>query len=113
LSRPDPGAGRLRRADAAPAFVEPWHAQALAMADLLVRSGRISAARWAEALAAEIATAATQADAPETYFRAVLAALERLLAADGAIAPAELEEREHAWERAYLDTPHGQPVKLR
>ena len=26
--------------------------------------------------------------------------------------PSELEAREHAWEHAYLSTPHGKPVKL-
>jgi hypothetical protein len=84
------------------------------MADLLVRSGRISAKRWAEALGYEIRASEDNgaADESEAYFRAVLAALERLLAVDGTITPLELDTREHAWEHAYLSTPHGQPVKL-
>ena len=84
------------------------------MADLLVESGQISVPRWAETLGSEIKASEKrgEADEPETYFRAVLSALERLLADDGRITPAELEVREHAWEHAYLGTPHGQPVKL-
>jgi hypothetical protein len=38
---------------------------------------------------------------------------EPLLLKDRRITRSELEEREHAWEHAYLSTPHGQPVKLR
>jgi hypothetical protein len=34
-------------------------------------------------------------DDRETYYRAVLAALERLLAENGSVTPAELHEREH------------------
>jgi nitrile hydratase accessory protein len=105
----------LKARDGEPAFGEPWHAQALAMADLLVRSGMVSAARWAEALGSEINASASngEADEREAYFRAALAALERLLLKDGRITRSELDEREHAWEHAYLSTPHGQPVKLR
>jgi hypothetical protein len=35
-----------------------------------------------------------------------------LLAESGSVTPAELDEREHQWERAYLRTPHGKPVEL-
>ena len=51
-------------------------------------------------------------DDRETYYRAVLAALERSLEESGAVTRAELDEREQQWERAYLRTPHGQPVEL-
>ncbi len=84
------------------------------MADLLVQSGQISAKCWAETLGSEIKVLEISAAAaePETFFCAVLSALERLLSDDGRIMPSELEEREHAWEHAYLGTPHRQPVKL-
>ena len=83
-------------------FGEPWHAQTLALADLLVKSGAISSAPWAETLGAEIKALNAEPDDRETYFRAVLAALERLLAENGGVTHAELDEREHQWERAYL-----------
>ena len=83
------------------------------MADLLVGSGKISRTLWAETLGAEIRglAAGGARDDRESYFRAVLAALGRLLADDGSVPPAELAERERQWERAYLRTPHGQPVE--
>ena len=115
MNPPDPGWGYLKTRDGGPAFAEPWHAQVLAMADLLIQSGKISAARWAETLGPEIKASeiSGEGDEPETFFLAALSALERLLSKDGRITRSELEERQHEWEHAYLSTPHGQPVKLR
>lgn len=107
-----PELGLLKARDGEPAFDEPWQAETLALADVLVRRGSISPARWAEALGAEIKALQAAPDDRETYYRAVLAALERLLAESGAVARAELDERERQWERAYLRTPHGKPVEL-
>jgi hypothetical protein len=107
-----PEFGLLKARDGEPAFGEPWHAQTLALADLLIQRGVISAARWAETLGAEIAALKAAPDDRETYFRAVLAALARALEETGAVTSAELDEREHQWERAYLRTPDGQPVEL-
>jgi nitrile hydratase accessory protein len=110
LNRPE--IGLLKIKDGEPVFGEPWHAETLALADLLVKSGAISSARWAETLGAEIKGLTAEPDDRETYYRAVLAALERLLAENGSVTPEELHEREHQWERAYLRTPHGKPVEL-
>jgi nitrile hydratase accessory protein len=112
LNRPELGSGFLKAKDGEPVFGEPWHAETLALADLLVKSGAISSARWAETLGAEIKALNAEPDDRENYYRALLAALERLLAENGSVTPAELEEREHQWERAYLRTPHGKPVEL-
>jgi nitrile hydratase accessory protein len=112
LNRPEIGSGFLRAKDGEPAFGEPWHAQSLALADLLVKRGAVSPARWAETLGAEIKALEAAPDDRETYFCAVLAALERVLAENGAVTRAELDERERQWERAYLRTPHGRPVEL-
>jgi hypothetical protein len=107
-----PELGFLKAKDGEPAFGEPWHAQTLALADLLVRRGLISPAQWADTLGAEIKALEAEPDDRETYFRAVLGALERALTEGGSITHVELDEREHQWERAYLRTPHGQPVEL-
>jgi nitrile hydratase accessory protein len=107
-----PELGFLKARDGVPVFGEPWHAETLALADLLVKSGAISSARWAETLGAEIKALNAAPDDRETYYRAVLAALERLLAENGVVTHAELDECEHQWERAYLRTPHGKPVEL-
>ncbi|MFQ5940016.1 MAG: nitrile hydratase accessory protein, partial [Alphaproteobacteria bacterium] len=58
---------------------------------------------------------AERAHAPDdaaTYYQAALAALERLLDRKGAVTAETLSDRRDAWARAYLATPHGQPVKL-
>ena len=107
-----PELGLLKATDGEPAFDEPWQAETLALADLLVQRGLISPALWAEALGAEIAARKAAPDDRETYYCTVLAALERLLEENGAVARAELDERERQWQRAYLRTPHGQPVEL-
>ena len=112
MNRPEIGSGFLKAKDGEPVFGEPWHAQTLALADLLVKRGAISPARWAETLGAEIKALEAAPDDRETYFCAVLAALERCSQKTAAVTRAELDEREHQWERAYLRTPHGRPVEL-
>ena len=112
MNRLKPGPGVLKAKDGEPVFGEPWHAETLALADLLVKRGAISPERWTKTLGAEIAARKSAPDDRETYFRAVLAALERALMENGAVTRAELDAREHQWERAYLNTPHGKPVEL-
>ena len=111
---PDPRGGGplapLARRDGDPVFEEAWQAQALAMADCLVRAGAFTAADWAAALGR--AVRAQDADTTAGYYRAVLAALESLLDRGGAVPAGEVEDRRAAWVRAYEATPHGQPVEL-
>jgi nitrile hydratase accessory protein len=95
------------------AFDEPWQAQALAVADTLVQSGKIAATDWAEALGAALreAEAAGALDTSETYYTAVLTALERLSEPLG-VSAEDRTSRRSAWEEAFHRTPHGQPVSL-
>lgn len=112
---PEPaGIGPLARRDGEAAFDEPWQAQVLALAFTLVEDGAFGRVEWSDALGAELRRAAARGDpdGPETYYAAALAALEGLLAAGGRITPAGLGERVEAWRRAYLHTPHGEPVVL-
>ena len=97
-----------------PAFDEPWQAQALALADSLVRAGAFSADDWAEGLGAALreAEAAGAPDTLDTYYSAVLTALERLTEARAGISAAARADRRAAWAAAYRHTPHGQPVEL-
>ena len=88
-------------------FKEPWQAQVLAMADLLVQSETISKADWAEALGNEISAAAAAGN-PD----AALTALEQLLISGQKVSSQELTVRLDEWEHAHLRTPHGQPVVL-
>lgn len=106
--------GPLKRRDGEPVFEQPWQAQALGMADMLVSASVITADAWATELGKELRKGATAevADDLEAYYRAVLAALQTLLYETGATAREEVDIREAEWRRAYLNTPHGMPVEL-
>lgn len=97
-----------------PVFREPWEAQAFALTVALHEAGLFTWEEWAAALSAEIAAAqsAGDPDLGDTYYRHWQRALERLTADKGAAPCTELEERVALWRRAYLSTPHGQPVEL-
>jgi len=95
-------------------FDQPWHAQVLAVADGLVQSGLFSANQWAAALGQQRHEAETQQkpDTAETYYHCALAALETLLSQNSGVDRATINQRSAIWARAYLATPHGQPVLL-
>jgi nitrile hydratase accessory protein len=114
LSAPDTPRSPLREKDDGPAFDEPWQAQALGIADRLIDAGVLSAKNWAEGLGQELRSAAEigARDNKDTYYSAVLAALEKLLGGIGIISREELDARVEAWRQAYLTTPHGRPVEL-
>jgi hypothetical protein len=84
------------------------------MADLLVKAGTIGPPKWTETLGSEIRAAMRDGrpDNMDTYCQAVLSALERLLDAGGNISHLDLAQRRDEWMRAYLHTPHGDPVEL-
>ncbi len=97
-----------------PVFDEPWQAQALALADSMVRAGHFTAAEWAETLgrALQKADARGEPDTLATYYGAVISALEALSEARVGITGDERDQRRADWEAAYRRTPHGQPVVL-
>ncbi len=100
--------------DDGPVFAEAWHAEVYALATSLIERGLVSDAEWTEALSNAIraAQAAGDPDLGDTYFEHWLAALEALCSAKGlALGPA-VDERAADWRKAYLHTPHGQPVEL-
>ncbi len=115
MNAPEPGGVQpLRTSDDEPVFEEAWHAQVLALAFNLVERGRFSNAQWSAALDAELAAAQRrgEADDVETYYCAVLVALEGLLDSHSELSMSELAVRIEQWREAYLRTPHGQPVAL-
>jgi len=97
-----------------PGYQEPWQAQAFALAMQLSRAGVFSSKEWTAALSDEIRLHPARAnESPSAaYYRQVLAALERLIGDKGALSGAEITERAETWRRAYLNTPHGEPVEL-
>jgi nitrile hydratase accessory protein len=106
--------GPLARRDHEPVFDEPWQAHAMALASNLIDQGVFNNVAWSDALGAALKSAEARGDRDDaqTYYRSVLAALEELLASDGRVSTSNLGSRTEAWRRAYLNTPHGQPVKL-
>lgn len=100
----------LPRDAGGPVFAEPWQAQAFALAVQLSAEGVFTWPEWAAALAAELA--GDPADDGTRYYEHWVAALERLAAAKGLSAPAELARRKAEWAQAYRHTPHGKPVEL-
>lgn len=104
----------LHDVDDQPVFREGWHAQVLAVANGLIDAERISAKQWTATFSAELAKPkhAADCDELEAYYRAALSALESLLNAHSSISIGDLEDRTELWRRAYLNTPHGQPVEM-
>jgi nitrile hydratase accessory protein len=106
--------GPLARHDGGPAFEEAWQAELLALAHALADNGMFAPAAWSEALGAELqrASARGEPDDQATYYRAALAALERLIERDGRITAEALAHRTEQWRCAYLNTRHGRFVEL-
>ena len=86
----------------------------MALAFGLIEQGTFTNAQWSDALGAELERAQARGDSDDaqTYYRSALAALETLLASTGRVTTPDLCVRTEAWRRAYLNTPHGQPVEL-
>lgn len=95
-------------------FEEAWQAQTLALADTMVQAGVFSANDWATTLGAALAEAEAcqKPDTTETYYSCAIQALEQLVAESTTIGQGDLAARKDVWTRAYLATPHGQPVSL-
>jgi len=100
--------------DDGPVFAEPWQAQAFALTVELSRRGLFSWGEWAETFAQQIkaAQAAGDPDLGDTYYDHWAQALEKMINGKGGINVDVVDERAETWRRAYLNTPHGQPIKL-
>ena len=107
--------GPLARHDGEPVFEEPWQAQVLGLAFNLIEKGQFTSAAWSDTLGAELVAAEERGDADngETYYRCVLAAVEKLLDSQSSLTANSLDTRTEAWRQAYLRTPHGKPVELK
>lgn len=99
----------------APAFAEPWQAEAFATAVVLSRSGVFTWKEWTETFGDEIKRHPQRADedANAAYYRQWLSALEGILSSRGLAHPSEVSDTMEHWRRSYLNTPHGSPVALR
>ena len=97
-----------------PVFSEPWEAKAFALAVRLSEAGWFTWPEWVRIFTQEIKAAQERQDPDlgDTYYRHWLNALERICAAKGLVGSEDLRQRKAIWRRAYLNTPHGQPVDL-
>ena len=104
----------LADTDGDPVFDEAWQAQALAMADNLVKSGLFSVDDWSNALGQALKESADRADvdSQQTYYLCVLKTLEKLIADHSGIDATMMVSKRQDWQQAYLSTPHGEPVTL-
>ena len=98
-----------------PVFAEPWQAQAFALTVELSKQGHFTWSEWAETLGSEIQAAqdAGDPDLGNTYYDHWMRALERLSLEKSLVTRKTIDDRAEHWQRAYLNTPHGQPVELR
>ena len=108
--------GQLERLleDGHPAFAEPWHAEAYALVQVLIETGRVEPTRWTEAFGSALRKAAADGSPEDsgTYYAALADALGQVLLDDGRLRAGEAEQRGEAWRAAYQQTPHGKPVTL-
>jgi nitrile hydratase accessory protein len=104
----------LPRDQEGPVFNGPWEAQAFALAVRLSEVGCFTWSEWVKIFSQEIKTAQKQGDPDlgNTYYHHWLNALERLCAEKGLVGREDMSRRQEEWRRAYLNTPHGQPIEL-
>ena len=97
------------------AFDESWHAEAYALVQVLIETGRISSSQWAKAFGTALRESADQGepDSSDTYYATLFETLQRVLVAGGRMQDAEIRQRIDDWRAAYRRTPHGNPVRLK
>ena len=97
-----------------PMFAEPWEAHAFAIVVKLSEKGLFKWSDWTNALAEEIKEAKEQGnpDFGNTYYQFWISALETILLEKNILKKSDLKSMMEQWRRAYLSTPHGNPVKI-
>ncbi|CAO3441003.1 nitrile hydratase accessory protein [Azospirillum endophyticum] len=105
---------RLPRDESGPLFEKPWQAEAFALVVELYKGGRFTWPEWVDLFSAEIKASPAMAgeSVNDAYYRQWWAALERMVSSRGLVAKGEIPARAEEWRRAYLNTPHGQPILL-
>ena len=99
--------------DANPSFDKPWHAEAFGLAVAAHQADLFGWKEWVRTFAGNSRNATAAAnEQSEAYYEDWLGTLEHLLTHHGIVDPAEVQGRVEDWRRAYLNTPHGEPVVL-
>lgn len=104
----------LPRDEDGPVFKEPWEAKAFALAVNLSEAGYFTWPEWVTVFSREITSAKerSEPDMGDTYYQHWLTALEKICADKDLVGREDGHERKETWRRAYLNTPHGKPIKL-
>ncbi|MDV3125323.1 nitrile hydratase accessory protein [Mycobacterium sp. 21AC1] len=102
------------REDPEVAFEEPWHVEAFAVVVALTRQRMFTWTEWVEEFSTEILHHPRRDDetVTESYYRQWLATVTRMVDRHASVSSATVDERHEQWRRAYLGTPHGQPIEL-
>ena len=113
MNQPDNSRRAFRHEAGEPVFSEHWHAQVVAVLDVLLEQGSADPGEWSARLSAELeAPKADDADDDAHYYAAFLRALEALLTDLGMAHTAQIDKRTEDWRTAYVTTPHGKPINL-
>ena len=97
-----------------PVFNHPWEAKTFALTVRLSEAGCFTWPQWLRIFSREIKTAQERGDPDlgDTFYQHWLNALEKICAAKGLVGSEDMRRRKATWRRAYLNTPHGQPIDL-
>lgn len=97
-----------------PVFTEPWQAQVFGVTVHLNEAGYFTWPDWSARFAQTLRRHGLEKElnGGDDYFLAWLVTLETFLSDLNLSDTAEVARLKQAWERAYLATPHGQPVHL-
>ena len=97
-----------------PVFEEPWHAQVFAITVALNETGVFQWTDWVSRFGAKLKQRGLNRDlnGGSDYFQAWIETLEDFLADQKIALPNDLQVLKSAWKQAYLQTPHGQSVKI-
>ena len=98
----------------APVFEEPWHAQVFAITVALNEAGVFQWTDGANRFGATLKQRGLthELNGGSDYFHAWIETLEDFLADQKIALPSDLQVLKSAWKQAYLQTPHGQSVKI-
>ncbi|MEH3118831.1 MAG: nitrile hydratase accessory protein [Methylorubrum populi] len=97
-----------------PTFEQPWQAHAFSLTVQLHEAGLFTWPAWVEVFGDEIkrSPARPGESASDAYHRQWLQALQTIVVSNGIVETRDVSDRIDEWRRAYLNTPHGQPVML-
>jgi len=99
---------------AARVFAEPWQAEAFALAVALNQKNAFDWHEWVEVFSGQSGEplVGNEKAIEAAYYQRWLAALEAIAVGHGLVSTPEVDHRVEEWRRAYLRTPHGQPIEL-